>query len=114
MLGAHLKEILHSLASLLKSKNQSKIGSIYAINSGKYIGEFFVLVEKTSTEYRFLSLPKMLIRSVPFDDMNRGLKNKIISFIKILPTSIFQICWKQYHHGLKQSKIVDKELVPTK
>ena len=40
---------------------------IYAVNSGDYLGEFFVYMESNENEYRFLSLPKMQLRKVPKD-----------------------------------------------
>ena len=106
-----MKEIFQNLASILRNKAAShRIGCIYAVNSGKFVGEFFVLVEKTDTEFRFLSIPKMLQRVVPVADMDRGIKNKIITPVKHLPKPIFDICRKQYRHSTKQDKVVDKRI----
>jgi hypothetical protein len=106
-----LKEIFQNLASILRNKAANhRVGHIYAVNSGKFVGEFFVLVEKTNAEFRFLSIPKMLRRVVPIADMDRGIKNKIITPVKHLPKPIFEICRKQYHHNTKLDKIVDKRI----
>lgn len=110
-----MKGIFQNLANILKNKaNDQKVGFIYAVNSGKYIGEFFVLVEKTSSEFKFLSIPKMIQRAVPIDAMERGIKNNIITFVKHLPKPIFDICRKQYLHTISQNKVVDKKNIEDK
>lgn len=73
----------------------------YAVNTGIYAGEFFVYVEKTNNTFNFLSLPKMLFRSVPTESFSVGLKNKIISFIKSLPTDVYELCVKEYQFSKK-------------
>lgn len=52
----------------------------------------------------------MLRRVVPVADMDRGIKNKIITPVKHLPKPIFEICRKQYHHSTKLDKMVDKRI----
>jgi hypothetical protein len=73
-----------------------EIGNIYAVDAGDYMGEFFVLVEKTN-ELIFLSLPDFKIRHVPEDKYNSGLNEKILMFREKLPPEIFQECYDKYH-----------------
>jgi len=80
-----------------------KPGDTFAVTTGLYIGEFFVFIEESNNEYNFLSLPKMIIRSVPSVNHNHALKNKIISFVERLPSYVFQVCQLQYKKN-KNSK----------
>jgi len=86
---------------------QNKIEPIkrgfYAINTGIFAGEFFVYVEQTKETFNFLSLPKMMFRSVPKDSFAVGLKNKIISFVKSLPTDVYKLCVKEYEFSKKNT-----------
>lgn len=76
---------------------------IYAVNSGQYIGEFFVYMETIdSTTHAFLSLPKMLKRLVPIESFKVGLKEKIIVMIESLPKDIYSVCRQQYEQTCKK------------
>jgi hypothetical protein len=85
--------------------NAPKPRSIYAINSGKYIGEFFVYMGLTEDklEYNFLSLPKLIKRSVPVKSFKVGLKQKVLVLIESLPEDIFKECRQQFEQTLKKT-----------
>lgn len=68
---------------------------VYAVTKGTYLGELWVCVENTK-EYKFLSLPEMVIRIIPIDKFNLGLKEGILDVVKKLPSSIYKVCYKQY------------------
>ena len=74
---------------------QGDIGNIYAVTSGDYMGEFFVLMEETN-EYIFLSLPDFHIRHVPKEKYKLGVENKILDFQEVLPKDIFNECLNKY------------------
>lgn len=70
---------------------------IYAVETGTYIGEFFVYITKKSDEYCFLSLPKLLHRTVPKKSFEFALKNKVIKLLQKLPKDIYEICLAEYN-----------------
>lgn len=80
----------------LNKKKSPRPGDIFAVTTGLYIGEFFVFTETVNDEHMFLSLPKMLVRTVPKVNYDHAIKNKIISYIERLPKDIFSVCQMQY------------------
>lgn len=80
----------------LNKKKSPRAREIYAVTTGLYIGEFFVFMEDSKEVFTFLSLPKMLIRSVPKENFYHAVKNKIISFVELLPKEVFDLCQLQY------------------
>lgn len=72
---------------------------MYAVNTGLYVGEFFVYIKQTDNLYHFLSLPKMIKREIPIDKFEIGKKNKILSFVESLPKNIHEYCALQYNKG---------------
>jgi len=83
------------LKFLKKSHPQKRY--VYAITGGVYLGELFVFVKKTETEYSFLSLPDMKIRNVPFEKFEFGLKEKIIDVVQKIPDNVYSVCVEQYN-----------------
>jgi phosphomevalonate kinase len=79
------------------SKTHPKKRYVYAITGGVYLGELFVFMKQTDSEYSFLSLPDMKIRSVPFEKFDFGLKEKIIDIVQKLPKNVYDTCLKQYN-----------------
>ena len=73
------------------------IGNIYAITSGDYMGEFFVLMEQTNESNIFLSLPDFHIRHVPKEKYEVGIENKILDFQEVLPKDVFTECLNKYN-----------------
>lgn len=71
---------------------------IYAVNSGDYLGEFFVYMESYEDDYRFLSLPKMQLRTVPKDKFNFAIKNKVLELVEKLPSETYEVCKVQYEN----------------
>lgn len=71
---------------------------IYAVNSGDYLGEFFVYMESNENEYRFLSLPKMQLRKVPKDKFKFAIDNKVLELVEKLPSETYEVCKVQYEN----------------
>ena len=71
-------------------------GSIYAVTGGKFLGEFFVFIEKTDDAYNFLSLPEMNVRNVPVEKFSNGVEGKVLQFQEILPINVLEVCKAQY------------------
>jgi len=76
--------------------------SIYAVEHGDFIGQFFVFVETTKTgDYHFLSLPKMIPIVVPRKSFEYGVKNKVLVFVEKLPKPIYGMCQMQFKKNYK-------------
>lgn len=108
MLRSHLKEIFLNLLSFYKKKIVPASRGVYAVEQGQYIGEFFVYIEGSKTDYNFLSLPKMIKRTVDKDSFERGIKNKIIKLVENLPENVYSVCKAQYNAPLKHSRKLTK------
>ena len=79
------------------SKQNTDIGSIYAVTGGDYLGEFFVLMEQKNDDYIFLSLPDFKIRQVPLKNHQFAIKNNILELQEKLPSDIFNECRTKYN-----------------
>jgi hypothetical protein len=88
-----LKKLLNGIRVYLKFPSKR---SVYAVTGGKYLGEFFVFMEKTDDSVCFLSLPKMKVRKIPIDNFLFGVDNKILDKIEKLPRNIYKTCRSQY------------------
>ena len=69
---------------------------MYAVNTGLFVGEFFVYIRQSQESYHFLSLPKLIRRDIPKDKFELGVKDKIISLIEKLPGAVFEYCITAY------------------
>jgi hypothetical protein len=69
---------------------------IYAVTAGFYLGELLVYMETVNTDYRFLSLPTMIIRDIPIEKFKNGLKEKIVDVVEKIPNRVFKVCKLQY------------------
>lgn len=72
---------------------------MYAINTGLYVGEFFVYIKQDKDTYYFVSLPKLIKRTMPKDKFEVGLKNKIMTLIETLPKNVFEYCNAAFNKG---------------
>jgi len=61
-------------------------------------------MERKDSNYIFLSLPDLQIRSVSDDDMKYALDNSIIEEIEVLPDDIYIVCQAQYRKTKKKHK----------
>jgi len=78
-----------------------KTGSIYAVSTGKYLGEFFVYIGQVKNKRKFLSLPKMLNREIENKNIDHALEKGILEFQEVLPVDIINVCKQQYHQNEK-------------
>ena len=77
-----------------------KAGQVYAILTGDYVGEMWVLMEWTKDKLNFLSIPNMLNRSAPYDRFQFGIANRIVEKADKLPTEVFKPLKEQYEQNL--------------
>tara|TARA_R110000751_G_scaffold32630_4_gene81894 strand:+ start:2346 stop:2636 length:291 start_codon:yes stop_codon:yes gene_type:complete len=83
-------------SGITKSVGDIEPGDVYAVTGGRYLGEFFVFIEKVDKTYQFLSLPSMEPRAVPYSKCKNGIDDKIMDLVEILPDNIFEVCTAQY------------------
>lgn len=86
----------------IKNKTYRK-GDLFAVRGGRYLGEFWVLIQENEGGYDFLSLPDMFRRSAPLEKIHSGINLKIIDYVQNIPRNVFEICKTQYKNG-KNSK----------
>jgi len=76
----------------------------YAIKHGFYAGEILIFIKKQLNSYEFLSIPKMLNRSIPCDKFKYGWSNGIIDFVEIIPKDIYKVITQQFENNGKRIK----------
>jgi len=78
-----------------------KTGDLYAVSTGKYLGEFFVFIKSDKKRKHFLSLPKMINRVIENKNIDHAVNKSILEFQESLPLYIIDICTKQYQANEK-------------
>jgi hypothetical protein len=76
----------------------------YAVKHGFYAGEILIFIRKQQNSYEFLSIPKMLNRSIPCDKFNFGWDNGIIDFVEMIPKDIYKVVTRQFENNSKSIK----------
>lgn len=84
---------------IFKDKNEPKKGVPYAVQGGIYVGEMLVYIEKTKTEYCFLSIPKNVVRNIPKDKFTFAINEKIVEEVDKLPDGVYSILKAQYFYN---------------
>ena len=84
---------MNGIRAYLKSPSKR---SLYAVTGGKYLGEFFIYMERDDDFFYFLSLPKMHIREVPVDKYHFAVDNKILDKVEKVPRGVWKVCKQQY------------------
>ena len=93
-----LKTILNKIKSFFFPKERS----IYVVLQGVYKGEWLVPVSFLPGQTVFFSLPDRHIRTIPNNEIETGLQNKIIDLVDVLPKKVYNSCLAEYKHKLKQ------------
>jgi hypothetical protein len=76
--------------------DKMKKGSVYAVQTGDYVGQFFNYVGRDGNNYFFLSTPTVEIVKVPKEKFDFALDNGIIEYVETLPRNIFKVIKAQY------------------
>ena len=82
-----------------------KPGDAFGISTGKFLGEFFIYMERSNNDLKFLSLPKMKTRIVPVEKYQSGLQDNVLEYVERLPKYAIDICQLQYKTN-KQNEVV--------
>ena len=64
-----------------------------------------MFVSEIDDKYNFLVLPYNSTVSVPKDQFEQGVENKIVDYIEKLPNNVHEICCAQYNEAKTKSDI---------
>jgi len=77
--------------------DQVKIRETYAVQTGDYVGQMFIVCEVTEKGIGCLSVPDMKNVLVPTDKWTLGRNSDIIEYVEDLSRDIFKVCVAQYN-----------------
>ena len=69
---------------------------VYAVQTGDYAGQMFIIVEPNKDFVGCLSIPTMENVKVPFDVLEHARNNDIIKYVEKLPRKVFKVSAAQY------------------
>jgi hypothetical protein len=72
---------------------------IYAVETGDYVGQMFVVVEIDNDTIGCLSLPEMKNIMVPKESFDSGRNNNIIKLVEELPKNVYSVVEAQYNNN---------------
>lgn len=78
-----------------------RIGSVYAVLKGRYVGELFVFVGGCDKQYHFISIPVMENRKVPVVKFDLGIDTGIVEFVERLKRNERLMCVAQFDSNEK-------------
>ena len=68
----------------------------YAVQTGDYVGQMFIVCEVVKEGIGCLSVPDMKNIIVPTDKWTHGISSKIIEYVETLPKEVYLIAETQY------------------
>lgn len=80
-------------------------GKVYACTVGDYVGQLLIFIEKTDTEYGFLTIPTMENKWIPKDVFDSGLKNGIVEYVEKLPRYVRKTSKAQFTENRNTRKV---------
>ena len=69
---------------------------VYAVQTGDYAGQMFIIVQPNKDSIGCLSIPTMENVKVPFDTLEHARNNNIIKYVEKLPGRVFKVSAAQY------------------
>tara|TARA_Y100000310_G_scaffold297558_1_gene330660 strand:- start:24 stop:353 length:330 start_codon:yes stop_codon:yes gene_type:complete len=69
---------------------------VYAVQTGDYAGQMFIIVEPNKDSIGCLSIPTMENIQVPVNALEHARNNNIIKYVEKLPRNVFKISAAQY------------------
>jgi hypothetical protein len=93
-----------------KTKVKPKAKQIYAVGTGTFVGEMLIYCKQDEENYYFLSIPKNINRKIPKERFDYGIQEKIIEYVKDLPSDVYKICYKQHDYNEKNSNSQNNKL----
>ena len=86
---------------------RDSVRNVYFVRQGTHKGDFLVEVDRIDGNKVFLALPDKNIHTIPIDDFNNGVKNKILDIVEKLPRSVYNVCKKEYKLLLSEQKYIN-------
>ncbi len=77
-------------------QNTIKTRDCYAVQTGDYAGQMFIVCEITDVEVGCLAIPEMKNVKVPTDRWTIGRNSDIIEYVETLPDEVYMISESQY------------------
>jgi hypothetical protein len=74
---------------------------LFAVTTGDYVGEMLAFMQTKDNDHIFLSVPKLVIRSIPIDKFKFGLDNSIVELVEVLPRNVFKLLEQQFKKNEK-------------
>lgn len=87
---------------LLRRKTPYK-RQLFAVTTGDYVGEMLAFMREDVDFYIFLSIPKLIIRSIPKDKFHFGIEHNIVELVEILPRNVFKLLKLQFEKNEKRN-----------
>ena len=69
---------------------------VYAVQTGDYAGQMFIIVEPNKDSVGCLSIPTMENIQVPVNALEHARNNNIIKYVEQLPRNVFKVSAAQY------------------
>tara|TARA_R110002020_G_scaffold3660_2_gene16222 strand:- start:304 stop:633 length:330 start_codon:yes stop_codon:yes gene_type:complete len=69
---------------------------VYAVQTGDYAGQMFIVVEPNKDSVGCLAIPTMENVKVPFDAFEHARNSDIIKYVEKLPRRVFKVSAAQY------------------
>lgn len=79
-----------------KKNKLCKKRDMFAVQTGDYVGQMFIVVDVDVDNIGCLSVPDMKNVKVPIDSFEIGRNNDIIKFVERLPRSVYEVSEAQY------------------
>jgi len=92
---------------LQTGQRKPKVKEAYGVPQGSYVGQILCFIEHVGDDYRFLSLPKMVIVAVPKDKFDFAIENDIMEFIEVLPDTVYKVVQAQYKRSKHEERFDD-------
>ena len=69
---------------------------VYAVQTGDYAGQMFIVVQPKKDYIGCLSIPTMENVKIPFHTLEHARNNNIIKYVEKLPHDVFKVSAAQY------------------
>jgi hypothetical protein len=73
-----------------------KKGDLFAVQTGDYVGQMFVVVDQTKDVVNCLSVPSMQNVNVTEEKFDFGRNNGIIEYVETVTKDVFNVIHAQY------------------
>lgn len=83
-------------------KRSDKLGTMYACHTGPYAGRFFIFIKKNEGKYGFLMCPEMTNEWIDKEEVDFGIENKIIEYVKRVPRFVRRTVEKKFEENSKE------------